>query len=69
MTSEHVLDLNLASALRISKEEEFAHTCDYIEGVEGLRQVFQLGERRHQLEDVVLKVFLFEVSIARGVIQ
>ena len=61
--------MDLTSALRVEEKEEFPHSCDHIEGIKGLLQALKLGECRHQLEYVVLKVLLFEVAVARGVVE
>ena len=61
--------MNFAGALRIKEEKELPDARDHIEGVEWLCQLLKLWEGGHELKDVVLKVFLFEVAIATRVVQ
>jgi len=41
---------------RIQEEEELAHSSADVEGVEGLLQVLELGQRGDQFQDVILQV-------------
>lgn len=57
-TGQHVLDVYPAGPFGVQEEEEFAHCCDHVEGIEVFLEVFQLHEGRDQFEDVVFQVFL-----------
>lgn len=63
--SQHVLYLDLASSLRVKEEEEFADGGDHIKRIEGFLKALQLGECWHQLEDIILKIFFFQVPEPR----
>jgi hypothetical protein len=61
--------LDFTSPLGVQKEEKLTYSSDHIERIEWLCQVHKLRESRHQLEDVVLKILLFKVTIATRVVQ
>lgn len=66
---KHVLDLNLASTFRVKEKEELSDGGDDIEWIKRLSKLFELRERWHELEDVILQVLLFQVAVATRVVK
>jgi len=63
-TCQHFLYLNLTSAFWVKEKKEFPNGGDDIERIKRLSKVHKLRESRHQFENVVLQVFLFEIAKA-----
>ena len=66
---QHILNLYLASALGVKEEEKFSYCCDHIERVKSFLKTLQLRECWHQLEDIILKVFFFQIAEARRIVE
>jgi hypothetical protein len=61
--------LDFTSALGVEEKEKFSDAGNDIEGVEGLTELIELGEGRHQLKNVILKFFFFQVPKPKGVVK